>query len=237
MATTRAAHPLTLAARPGRGERPCAAPCRRRTGGNECRRRRRARRRAADADQSRLRVVDRRRRQSQRARRGVVSRARRKRDWRPALPLLRLHGERIYSESRVDVVAPNMFAGSILDLEPGTEYEARFVLSDPDGVRGEAERTAVVRTRAEPMRYRDGRVFHVYPHGYAGTQDRARIRRAHVRVQRVVRGHGLGDGRPAARARPATRSSSTPASINTTATSTRTTRPSIARRRSTARII
>jgi len=26
-----------------------------------------------------------------------------------------------------------MFAGSILDLEPGTAYEARFTLSDPDG--------------------------------------------------------------------------------------------------------
>ena len=32
-------------------------------------------------------------------------------EWRAALPLLRLHGERIYSESRIDVVAPNMFAG------------------------------------------------------------------------------------------------------------------------------
>ena len=39
-----------------------------------------------------------------------------RRAWRAALPLLRLHGERIYSESRVDVIAPNMFAGSILDL-------------------------------------------------------------------------------------------------------------------------
>ena len=29
--------------------------------------------------------------------------------------------------------APNMFAGSILNLEPGTDYECRFVLSDPDG--------------------------------------------------------------------------------------------------------
>ena len=37
-------------------------------------------------------------------------------EWRQALPLLRLHGERIYSESRVDGVAPNKFAGSILDL-------------------------------------------------------------------------------------------------------------------------
>jgi hypothetical protein len=89
-------------------------------------------------------------------------------EWREALPLLRLHGERIYSESRVDVVAPNMFAGSILDLEPNTEYEARFVLSDPDGVRGEAQRTATVKTRAEPVPYRGGRVFHVYPHGFTG---------------------------------------------------------------------
>jgi hypothetical protein len=91
-------------------------------------------------------------------------------DWREALPLLRLQGERIYGESRIDVVAPNMFAGSILDLKPNTEYEARFVLSDPDGVRGDAARTAVVRTRAEPMPSRDGRVFHVYPHGFTGTK-------------------------------------------------------------------
>jgi hypothetical protein len=91
-------------------------------------------------------------------------------DWQEALPLLRLQGERVYSESRVDVIAPNMFAGSILDLRPDTEYEARFVLSDPDGVRGDAERTTVVRTRAEPMRSRDGRVFHVYPHGFTGTK-------------------------------------------------------------------
>jgi hypothetical protein len=40
--------------------------------------------------------------------------------WRPALPLLRLQGERIYAESRIDLIAPNMFAGSILDLEPDT---------------------------------------------------------------------------------------------------------------------
>src|SRR5262249_13960941 len=47
-------------------------------------------------------------------------------EWKPALPLLRLNGERIYAESRVDVIAPNMFAGSILDLEPDASYEARF---------------------------------------------------------------------------------------------------------------
>src|SRR5262245_17485099 len=50
--------------------------------------------------------------------------------WKPALPLLRLKGERIYAESRVDFVSPNMFAGSILDLEPDTAYEARFQMKD-----------------------------------------------------------------------------------------------------------
>jgi hypothetical protein len=88
--------------------------------------------------------------------------------WSPALPMLRLGGERIYAESRVDVIVPHMFAGSILDLEPGTAYEAQFVMSDPDGVTGEARRTVPVRTRAEPVPYAGGRVFHVYPHGFKG---------------------------------------------------------------------
>ena len=88
--------------------------------------------------------------------------------WKPALPLLRLRGERIYSESRVDVIAPNMFAGSVLDLEPDTAYDVRFSLSDADGVRGQAERVVTVRTRAEPVPYAGGRTFHVYPHGFKG---------------------------------------------------------------------
>ena len=95
--------------------------------------------------------------------------------WRPALPLLRLHGERIYAESRVDVIAPNMFAGSVLDLEPGTTYEVRLAMADPDGVTGpstsranEEVRVVSVRTRAEPVPYRGGRNLHVYPHGFKG---------------------------------------------------------------------
>jgi len=88
--------------------------------------------------------------------------------WREALPLLRLQGERIYAESRIDLIAPNMFAGSILDLEPDTAYDARFVLTDPDGVSGTAERVVRVRTRSEPQPFAGGRVFHVYPHGHQG---------------------------------------------------------------------
>ena len=90
--------------------------------------------------------------------------------WRDALPLLRLQGERIYAESRVDVISPNMFAGSVLDLEPATAYEVQLVMTDPDGVTGESRRVVNVRTRAEPTPYRGGRTFHVYPHGFKGTK-------------------------------------------------------------------
>ena len=90
-------------------------------------------------------------------------------DWSPALPLLRLQGERIFS-ALFDVVTPNMFAGSILDLEPDTDYQARFVMTDPDGVVGEASKTVTVRTRAEPVPSEDGRVFHVYPRGFEGSR-------------------------------------------------------------------
>jgi hypothetical protein len=89
-------------------------------------------------------------------------------DWKPALPMLRLQGERIKQGDQLDVIAPNMFAGSILDLEPNTAYEARFVLRDPDGVSGQATKTVTVRTRPEPMPAAGGNVYHVYPPGFKG---------------------------------------------------------------------
>ena len=98
----------------------------------------------------------------------VSYRKRGAREWQPGLPLLRLQGERVRQGQQIDVVSPNMFAGSILDLEPDTEYEAQFVLRDPDGVRGESRKTVTVRTRAEPKPASDGKVYHVYPHGYKG---------------------------------------------------------------------
>ena len=88
--------------------------------------------------------------------------------WKPALPLLRLQGERIYAESRIDLIAPNMFAGSVLDLEPGTAYDVRLTMTDPDGVQGESSRIVAVSTRPEPQPYAGGRVFHVYPPGHTG---------------------------------------------------------------------
>jgi hypothetical protein len=88
--------------------------------------------------------------------------------WREGLPLLRLGGERIYARVQFDVEIPPMFAGSIMNLEPDTTYEARFTISDPDGIRGESSRTITVSTRPEPEAFVGGRVFHVYPHGFEG---------------------------------------------------------------------
>ena len=44
--------------------------------------------------------------------------------WRPALPLLRIGGERVYRDREsMTYTVPEGFAGSILNLEPATSYE------------------------------------------------------------------------------------------------------------------
>jgi hypothetical protein len=103
--------------------------------------------------------------------------------WKKGLPLLRLQREWVNGgppqpndnpllpRFPFDYVVPNMFSGSVLNLEPGTEYECRFVMTDPDGVvapRGEATKTVTVRTRAEPMPATGGRTYHVYPVDWKG---------------------------------------------------------------------
>ena len=83
--------------------------------------------------------------------------------WKEALPLLRMGGEKIF---RAPYTVPNKFAGSILDLQPETEYEVRLTMKDPDGVSGQAVQTVKVRTRGEPRAATGGRVLHVYPPGW-----------------------------------------------------------------------
>ncbi len=107
----------------------------------------------------------------------VTFRKKGEQQWRKGLPLLRLQHEivsggtpREGSGHYFSYVAPNMFAGSLLNLEPDTEYECHFVLADPDGVKGKAEKTVNVRTRKEPMPAEGGHVYHVYPFGYKGTR-------------------------------------------------------------------
>ena len=87
--------------------------------------------------------------------------------WKPGPPLLRIGHERI-NENALQYVTPNGFAGSLFDLTPGTTYEARFVLSDPDGVTGRSERIVTARTRTEPQPATGGRVYHVYPPDFKG---------------------------------------------------------------------
>ncbi len=66
---------------------------------------------------------------------------------------------------------PDGFAGSIMDLDPNTVYEVRLVMTDPDGVHGEAVRELTLRTRREPEPFAGGEIRHVYPIGYEGEKE------------------------------------------------------------------
>ncbi|MEO5600473.1 MAG: hypothetical protein ABIR06_06065 [Cyclobacteriaceae bacterium] len=89
--------------------------------------------------------------------------------WKQGLPLLRIGGEKIYGhDQRWVYTTEDMFAGSLFNLDPGTIYECRFMLTDPDGVEGQDTQNVVVQTKTEPKPYDQGRVYHVYPPGYLG---------------------------------------------------------------------
>lgn len=110
--------------------------------------------------------------------------------WRPALPLVRIGGERIFRQrEHLDYVVPDGFAGSILNLQPGTEYECQFRMSDLDGSVGETSHTVRVRTRTEPHAYRGGRTLHVYPPNYEGP----RMEPSYNSILQAYYGSGLGD--------------------------------------------
>ena len=89
-------------------------------------------------------------------------------DWREGMPMLRIGGEEIRQPPSFDIVTPNMFAGSIIDLAEDTTYEIRLQLNDPDGTEGDTLRTLTARTRAEPQPFAGGRTFHVYPPDWEG---------------------------------------------------------------------
>ena len=110
--------------------------------------------------------------------------------WRKGLPLVRVGGERIFREREgLDYTVPDGFAGSILNLEPGTEYEARFKLTDPDGASGETDHTVRVTTRTEPKPYTGGRTLHVYPPYYEGPKQEPSF----PSLLEAYYGAGLGD--------------------------------------------
>jgi len=91
--------------------------------------------------------------------------------WSQGLDLLRLQNEQMFLRGAIDYTTPNLFAGSLFDLDEDTEYEVQLVMHDPDGVSGESVKNVAVRTRAEPRPASDGRVFHVYPPGYKGPRE------------------------------------------------------------------
>ena len=103
--------------------------------------------------------------------------------WRKALPLMRSQNELIGvapgpggtgAAARYPLfkyTAANMFTGSILNLDPDTEYECRFNLAGPDGVSGAAEKTVAAHTRKEPQPAEGGHIYHVYPVDWTGKKE------------------------------------------------------------------
>ena len=83
-------------------------------------------------------------------------------EWRQALPMLRVHHEIAGLPNRGAWRAGNLFAGSVMFLEPGTRYEIKFVMTDPDGG-APPSKTVAAATRPEPKAFEEGRTLHVYP--------------------------------------------------------------------------
>jgi len=111
-------------------------------------------------------------------------------EWKQGMPLLRMGGEKVIRKDLgLDYTVPEMFAGSILDLDPDTEYEARFTMRDPDGVKGDATRSVKVRTRGEPQAAKNGRMLHVYPPGWTGPKQEPSF----LGLKKAYYGSGNGD--------------------------------------------
>ena len=87
--------------------------------------------------------------------------------WKPALPMLRVHHE-VANQAYGPYRCGNLFAGSVMFLQPGSEYELRFVMRDPDGG-APPPKTVTVATRTEPLPA-EGRTIHVYPEGHTGAR-------------------------------------------------------------------
>jgi len=97
--------------------------------------------------------------------------------WKQGMDLLRIKGERVGRKAKSprdnptwEYVCGNLYAGSVLFLQPGTAYEVKLTMADPDnGSRGLVdEKHLVVATKSEPKTFVDGRKLHVYPPGHEG---------------------------------------------------------------------
>ena len=110
--------------------------------------------------------------------------------WREGLPLVRIGGERVFrTREHLDYTVPDGFAGSILNLDAGVEYECRFEMTDPDGASGQTVQTVRVKTRSEPQPFKGGRVLHVYPPDHEGDK----LEPNFTSLLQAYYGAGLGD--------------------------------------------
>jgi hypothetical protein len=82
-------------------------------------------------------------------------------DWKDALPLFRTDPQAVSDANRV--IGGWLFAGSIVDLAPETEYEVALSLIDADG--GGTQRVLLLQTAGEPREPAGMRVRHVVPVG------------------------------------------------------------------------
>ena len=87
--------------------------------------------------------------------------------WHDALPLLRLDGERVKSGRQIDVTVPNSSPAAFSTSSPTPTTKRSSCWRIPTAC-GDAREVVTVRTRAEPTPATDGRIFHVYPHGFTG---------------------------------------------------------------------
>ncbi|MBM4033791.1 MAG: hypothetical protein FJ291_18690 [Planctomycetes bacterium] len=100
--------------------------------------------------------------------------------WRKALPLLRVDPRKLYGGRQIEP----MLAGTVFDLAPGTDYELKVRISDPDG--GEAEQVVRQRTRSEPQTPRDARELHVAPGDGGGSGTKADPFKGFAALQKAV---------------------------------------------------
>jgi len=92
----------------------------------------------------------------------VAFRRKGQRVWNEALPMLRVHHE-VSNQTYGPYRTGNLFAGSVLFLEPATEYEVRFTMSDPDGGAPAEPMIVSVATRTEPRAFAGGRTIRATP--------------------------------------------------------------------------
>jgi hypothetical protein len=89
--------------------------------------------------------------------------------WRKAMPLFRVESEAI--EDRRPPAGVTLFAGSIFNLSPDSEYQVRLSLRDPDG--GATDKTLSRRTWREPTAPEPKRTLYVAPGSGEGSGTQA----------------------------------------------------------------